>query len=67
MCFLMAFLFTRIGMEGSSEDSHCTVLTFRLLGAGRFTFIWASKVMLSKVKLTSEALEVLCTTQNKEH
>ena len=38
----------------------------RLLGAGRDTLMLASKVMFSRDKLASEAVEVLSTSQNNE-
>ena len=50
-------------MVGISEVSQCTEEILRLLGFGRFTLTWCSKVMSSRVKLASEAFEVLVTIQ----
>ena len=62
MCLLMAFLLTRIGISGSSDEL-LSLVCFLLLLLGRVIVIFCSHETCSRIRLHSAALEVLPTSQ----
>ena len=63
VCFVMAFLLTRTGRDGSSDESHSLTWVFLFLAAGRVNLIWFWNDQVSNSRFASLATEVLVTTQ----